>query len=126
MKQITAQQHANLVMKSHFINGTFDPAYCVFAKPSETQAEAIKRFMAKLKRDKRKPEQRLFPKTAQTLTNTRAYVEAYYALNQGALRGAYADATVSNADYVRSLFGELSTAPTTWPETDEVTVEIED
>lgn len=119
MKQITSKQHAQAVLRSHMANDTRGYRdYATFADVGETQADAIKRLMAKLKRDARKPEKRQFPKHASNLANTRVYVEEYYRLNQ---------LTASPVgDYVRELFGELSTNPTVWPETDEVTVEIDD
>jgi len=129
MKQITAQRHAEIVLKSHSSYGAaraYGKEFTTFAKPGETQEAAIKRYMAARKRYHRTPVKREFPRTAEALASTRAYVEAYYQLNQDALRGAYADASQSTADYVASLFGELSTSPTVWPETDEVLVEFVD
>lgn len=119
MKQITPNQHAQLVLKSHMEwYGKPYRDYATFADVGETQADAIKRLMAKLKRDARKPEKRVFPRDARELQSTRTYVEAYYRRNQ---------LTASPVgDYVRELFGELSTNPTTWPETDEVLVEIDE
>lgn len=127
MKQITPGQHARIVLKSHSAPGShrsYAKEFTTFAKPGETQAEAIKRYMAARKRYHRTPVARQFPCTAEALASTRAYVEAYYRLNEAALRGAYAEP--STPEYVRDLFGELSTEPATWPETDEVTVEIDD
>lgn len=119
MKRITPNQHAQAVLRSHMAYDTRGyREYATFAEPGETQAEAIKRYMAKLKRDKRKPDARQFPKKAENLANTRVYVEEYYRLNR---------LTASPVgDYVTSLFGELSTNPTVWPETDEVLVEFVD
>ena len=71
----------------------------------------------------RKAPAREFPKTQMTLASTRAYVEAYYQINMAAVRGVYADRTVSTPQYVRDLFGELSTNPTTWVSTPEVVEE---
>ena len=122
-KTITAGQHARLVMASHNAPGAtraYAKEFTSFAKPGESQADAIKRYMRSRRYEWRKAPARTFPKTADALANTRAYVEAYYRMNfhdqmQGHEGGSKA--------YVRDLFGELSTAPTTWPETDEVTVE---
>lgn len=118
MQRITSNQHAQLVLKSHMDwHGKQYRDYATFADPGETQADAIKRYMAKLKRAQRKSEKREFPRDARELQSTRTYVEAYYRRNQ---------LTASPVgDYVRELFGELSTNPTTWPETDEVLVEID-
>lgn len=113
MKKITAQQHAAIVLKSWAdASSPRDREYRTFAKPGETQAAAIKRFMAARKRELRMPEKRVFPNTPKALASTKAYVEAYYALNQ-----------LGSAQTVADLFGELSTNAPTWPEMDEVVVE---
>lgn len=124
MKQITAGQHARIVLNSHSAPGahrSYASEFTTFARPGETQADAIKRLMASRKRDWKKADTRQFPRTAEALVSTRAYVEAYYALN---FRDEIAGRKGGAAEYVRDLFGELSTAETTWPETDDVLVEI--
>lgn len=123
MKRIAPAQHVAIVLKSHT---TFDgrkyAEYRTFAKPGETQAAAVKRFMSTLKRRANAPSPRQFPMNAKALASTKAYVEAYYAINfKDELDGHAGGAQ----DYVRQLFGELSEQPTTWPETDEVEVEIQ-
>ena len=121
-RAITAGQHARIVVASHLANNTPGlKEWATFAKPGESQADAIKRLMRKLRAEKRAAPSRTFPKSAEALANTKAYVEAYYRMNfttemQGYTGGASA--------FVRDLFGELSTAPATWPETDEVEVEV--
>lgn len=123
MKKFTAQTHVTIVLKSHAeFNERRYAEYRTFAKPGETQAAAIKRYMAARRRALRAEPKRVFPNSAEALANTKAYVEAYYALNKDALF-AYPSAAQTAADYVRDLFGELSTNPTTWPDTDEVTVD---
>lgn len=124
MKRITAQQHAAIVLNSHAgARGRTDLQYATFAKPGETQADAIKRYMTKLKRDARKSEMRQFPNSSESLASTKAYVEAYYRINFHSEMNGHDGGT---PDYVRALFGELSDSPTTWPETDEVLVETID
>lgn len=121
-KPISAGQHARIVLKSHAENNT--PGlreWATFAKPGESQTDAIKRFMRKLRADQRKPPAREFPKTAEALASTRAYVEAYYRMNFHTEMQGH---TGYVPQFVTDLFGELSTAPTTWPETDEVEVEV--
>lgn len=119
MKRITPEQHSRAVMRNRLRPGADRPyakEFDTFAKPGETQEAAIKRWVAARKRLANKPEPRVFPNNAEALTSTRAYVEAYYRMNN-LVR------LTPVPDYVRSLFGELSTTPTTWPETDEIVVE---
>lgn len=123
MKRISAAQHAAMVLKNHTtFSGRGDKEYRTFAKPGETQEAAVKRYMSALKRSWANPGPRQFPNSAKALESTKAYVEAYYLANfhsemQGHDGGA--------EDYVRQLFGELSQAPVTWPESDQVEVEIQ-
>jgi hypothetical protein len=123
MKRISAAQHAAIVLKNHAtFSGRGDKEYRTFAKPGETQEAAVKRYMAALKRQARAEAPRQFPNSAEALESTKAYVEAYYRINfhsemQGHDGGA--------EDYVRQLFGELSQSPVTWPESDQVEVEIQ-
>lgn len=120
-KPITPDQHARVVLASHLENNTPDlRQYATFADPYETQGAAVKRYMAARKRAWKSPEKRQFPRHADQLASTRAYVEAYYRMNfkyetEGHEGGA--------AGYVIDLFESLNTNPTTWPETDEVLVE---
>lgn len=119
MKQITADQHAAIVLKSHLSPGasrSYGKDFTTFAKPGETQAAAIKRYMAARKRAAAKAPSRVFPADT-SLTSTYHYVHAYYARNDLL--------PLSGTDGVTALFGELSTDPTTWPESDDVVVEIE-
>lgn len=118
MKKITADQHARVVMLNRTRPGVDRPYakdFNTFANLGETQEAAIKRWVAARKRLANKPDPRVFPNTAEALASTRAYIEAYYALNRLC-------PLTPVRDYVRSLFGDLSTAPTTWPN-DEVIVE---
>lgn len=122
-RTITAEQHARIVMASHAAPGasrSYAKEFTTFAKPGESQADAIKRYMRARRAEWRKGPAREFPKTEMALASTRAYVEAYYQINMAAIRGAYADRKVSTPQYVRDLFGQLSTQPTTWPENNEV------
>ena len=123
MKRITGGQHAAIVLKNHAtFSGRRDGEYRTFAKPGETQEAAIKRFMSTLKRRAKAEPSRQYPISAEALASTKAYVEAYYRINfKDELDGHVGGAQ----DYVRQLFGELSTNPTPWPETDEVEVEIQ-
>jgi hypothetical protein len=123
---ITSAQHAAIVLASHSAPGaqrSYSKEFTTFAKPGESQADAIKRYMRARRAEWRKAPAREFPKTQMALASTRAYVEAYYQINMAAIRGAYADSTVSTPQYVRDIFGELSTNPTTWLEGDEVVEE---
>lgn len=121
-QRISPAQHAAIVLKNHTtFSGRRDGEYRTFAKPGETQEAAIKRFMATLKRRAKAEPVRQYPNTATALASTKAYVEEYYRLNFG---GQFNEAP-NHVEYVRQLFGELSTNPTTWPETDEVEVEIQ-
>jgi hypothetical protein len=123
---ITAEQHARLVMASHAAPSAqraYSKEFTTFARPDESQADAIKRYMRARRAKWRKAPAREFPKTQMTLASTRAYVEAYYQINMAAIRGAYADREVSTPQYARDMFGELSTNPTTWLEGDEVVEE---
>ena len=83
MKQITAAQHAAIVFKSHAEN--HEPRYReyrTFAKPGETQADAIKRYMAARKRYHRTPVARQFPCTTAELeaikSELQAKIQAFY------------------------------------------------
>lgn len=122
-KTITPGQHVRIVMASHSAPGasrSYAKEFTTFARPGESQADAIKRYMRARRAEWRKAPLRVFPKTANALANTKAYVEAYY-LSNFLTEIQFREG--GSAGYVRDLFGELSTAPTTWPETDEVTVE---
>lgn len=101
-RQITPATHARIAMNS----------IGQFAKPGESQADSIKRYMKKLRADQRRAEPRQFPNDHESLSSTKAYVEKYYARNFGA-----------DAQYVHLLFGDLADTPTSWPESDEVEVE---
>jgi hypothetical protein len=125
-RAITPEQHAAVVLKNHSAPGAqraYSKEFTTFARPDESQADAIKRYMRSRRAEWRKAPAREFPKTQMTLASTRAYVEAYYQINMAAVRGVYADRTVSTPQYVRDLFGELSTNPTTWVSTPEVVEE---
>lgn len=67
-----------------------------------TPDELVKRKASARKQEINKPEKRVFPKTTTALATTRAYVEAYYRAN-------------NLGDY-HSLYPNLNTNPTTWPE----------
>jgi hypothetical protein len=124
-RAITAGQHARIVMASHLAPGASRPyakEFTTFAKPGESQADAIKRYMRARRAEWRKAPSRNFPKSADALANTKAYVEAYYRMNFTTEMQGY---TGGSSAFVRDLFGELSTAPTTWPETDEVEVDVQ-
>lgn len=125
-RTITAEQHARIVATSFSRPGAsraYAKEFTTFAKPGESQADAIKRYMRSRRAEWRSAPKREFPKAQMHLACTRAYVEAYYHLNQSALRGPYADLTISTPQYVRDLFGALSNNPTTWPEADDVVEE---
>lgn len=123
-KRINAAQHAAVVLKSHTVfSGRGDSEYRTFAKPGESQEVAIKRYLSMLKRQAKAEPPRQFPMNAKALASTKAYVEAYYRINFHSELNGHAGGA---EDYVRQLFGELSEQPTTWPETEEVEVEIQE
>jgi len=66
-------------------------------------------------RKKQPAQTRVFPSSKVDLRSTKRYVKAYYRLNSDL------DAGTSN---VEDLFQNLNTAPTTWPEGEDVVHEI--
>jgi hypothetical protein len=107
-KQISAAQHADIVTKNHLENTLpWQKDYLVFAKPGETQKKAITRLMAGIRAQTKAKPKREFPKQAEALVSTKAYVEAYYEAN---FQDDYKHLNSNAALYTKQLFGDLSQA----------------
>lgn len=110
MKQITPAQHFATTTKKFVVTTKFGNRagqaveFERFAKPVESQADAIKRLMRQIKAKTNKVEARQFPKDSVSLACTKNYVETFYRFN----------------GLGTPPFTDLATCSTTWPESQEV------